>query len=98
MSIQTKINGKVVTETPNQTVAKIKEVSIGELVDAIETVVNASKVMGAGVISNILTTKLYSSHDAEYLETLVKAGEYAKHALQKDIWLEARKDTIVSFK
>jgi len=47
--ITTKINGVEVNEVPNQTEAKAtaqsKEVSIGEVCDAIETIVYASKVM-----------------------------------------------------
>ena len=83
--ITTKINGVTVTETPNQTVAKTKEVNIGEVCDAIQVIVNASKVMGAKSLGRIVTDELYGSHDAAYIAMLEIAGERAK-TLQQDAW------------
>lgn len=98
--ITTKINGVEVNEVPNQTEAKAtaqsKEVSIGEVCDAIETIVYASKVMGAQAFAEIITSKLYSSHEETYIKMLELAGERAK-SIQQDAWQEANKDRIVSF-
>lgn len=93
--ITTKINGVEVNEVPNQTEAKKKEVSIGEVCNAIETIVYASKVMGAQAFASIITDKLYSSHEETYVKMLELAGERAK-SIQQDAWQEANKDRIVS--
>ena len=93
--ITTKINGVEVNEVPNQTEAKKKEVSIGDVCDAIETIVYASKVMGAQAFASIITDKLYSSHEETYIKMLELAGERAK-SIQRMRWLEANKDRIVS--
>ena len=96
MSITTKINGVEVNEVPNQTEAKVKDVSIGEVVTAMETIINASKVMGAQTFARIMTDKLYSSHEESFIKMLELAGERAK-SIQQDAWQEANKDRIVSF-
>lgn len=91
--IVSKINGVVVNEVPNQTEAKKKEVSVGEVCNAIETIINASKVMGAQAFANIITDKLYSSHEAVFIKMLELAGERAK-SIQQDQYMEANKDSI----
>jgi hypothetical protein len=73
---------------------EIKSVSIGETLDAIETIVNAAKVMGPHTLSRIITNKLYASHDSKYIEMLAVAGEAAKQ-IQQDAWYEANKDQFV---
>lgn len=93
--ITTKINGVEVNEVPNQTEAKKKEVSIGEVCNAIETIVYASKVMGAQAFASIITDKLYSSHEETYVKMLELAGERAK-SIQQDQYMAANKDNIVS--
>jgi hypothetical protein len=94
MSITTKING-VEGLTANQTEAKAKDVSIGEVVTAMETIINASKVMGAQAFARIMTDKLYSSHEESFIKMLELAGERAK-SIQQDQYMEANKDNIVS--
>ena len=69
MAITTKING-VQGLTANQTVAKTKAVSIGDVCDAIETIVNANMAMGAQSFARIITDKLYSSHDEAFIKML----------------------------
>lgn len=76
--ITTKVNGVEVTTAPNQTAAKPKDISIGEVCNAIETIVYASKVMGAQAFASIITDKLYSSHEETYVKMLELAGERAK--------------------
>tara|TARA_R110002167_G_scaffold364697_1_gene587116 strand:- start:2436 stop:2744 length:309 start_codon:yes stop_codon:yes gene_type:complete len=93
--ITTKINGVAVTTTPNQTVAKTSAVSIGEVCDAIQVIVNASKIMGAKSLGRIVTDELYGSHDAAYIAMLEIAGERAK-TLQQDAYAKANADSIVS--
>jgi hypothetical protein len=94
MAITTKING-VQGLTANQTVAKTKAVSIGDVCNAIETIVNANMAMGAQTFARIITDKLYSSHDEAFIKMLELAGERAK-TIQQDAWREANKDAIVS--
>ena len=93
MSITKKINGVEVNEVPNQTEAKKKVVSIGEVCSAIETIIYASKVMGSQAFANIITDKLYSSHDESFIKMLELAGERAK-SIQQDQYMEANKDSI----
>ena len=78
-----------------KTEAKMKTVTIGEVVTALETIVNASKVMGEMTLARIMTDKLYSSHDESFIKMLELAGERAK-SIQQDAWQEANKDRIVS--
>ena len=93
MSITTKINGVEVNEVPNQTEAKAKVVSIGEVCNAIETIIYASKVMGAQAFASIITDKFYSSHEEAFIKMLELAGERAK-SIQQDQYMEANKDSI----
>ena len=78
-----------------KTEAKMKTVTIGDVVTALETIVNASKVMGEMTLARIMTDKLYSSHDESFIKMLELAGERAK-SIQQDAWQEANKDRIVS--
>ena len=50
-------------------------VTIGDVTDAIEVLVKASKVIPN--LGNILTDRLYSSHDDAYLKMLNRAGSNA---------------------
>jgi len=93
--ITTKVNGVEVTTAPNQTAAKTSAVTIGEVCDAIQVIVNASKVMGAKSLGRIVTDELYGSHDAAYIAMLEIAGERAK-TLQQDAYAKANADSIVS--
>ena len=91
--IVSKINGVEVNEVPNQTEAKKKVVSIGEVCSAIETIIYASKVMGSQAFANIITDKFYSSHEETFIKMLELAGERAK-SIQQDQYMEANKDSI----
>lgn len=51
---------------------KDSSVTIGEVVDAIEVLVRASKVIPN--LGNILTDRTYGSHDADFLKMLEQAG------------------------
>jgi hypothetical protein len=93
--ITTKVNGVEVTTAPNQTAAKTSAVTIGEVCDAIQVIVNASKVMGAKSLGRIVTDELYGSHDAAYIAMLEIAGERAK-TLQQDAYAEKFEDSIFS--
>jgi len=93
--ITTKVNGVAVTTTPNQTVAKTSAVSIGDVCDAIQVIVNASKIMGAKSLGRIVTDELYGSHDAAYIAMLEIAGERAK-TLQQDAYAKKFEDSIFS--
>ena len=93
--ITTKVNGVEVTTAPNQTAAKTSAVTIGEVCDAIQVIVNASKVMGAKSLGRIVTDELYGSLDAAYIAMLEIAGERAK-TLQQDAYAKANADSIVS--
>jgi hypothetical protein len=70
-------------------------VTIGDVCDAIQTIVNASKVMGAKSLGRIVTDELYGSHDAAYIAMLEIAGERAK-TLQQDAWQKENAHRIVS--
>ena len=70
-------------------------VTIGDVCDAIQVIVNASKVMGAKNLARILTYELYGSHDAAYIAMLEIAGERAK-TLQQDAYMAANVDSIVA--
>jgi hypothetical protein len=70
-------------------------VTIGEVCDAIQVIVNASKVMGANSLGRIVTDELYGSHDAAYIAMLEIAGERAK-SLQQDTWQKENAHRIVS--
>lgn len=59
--------------------------TIGEIIDALETIIATSKLVGAQRFSTIITDKLYSDHDETYIEMLELAGERAK-TIQQDIW------------
>jgi hypothetical protein len=72
-----------------------KTVSIGETIKAIETIVNASKVMGPHTLSRIITNKLYASHDSKYIEMLAVSGEVARQ-IQQDAWHVENADKIVN--
>ena len=80
----------------NTTNNKMNTVTIGEVVTALETIVNASKVMGELTLARIMTDKLYASHDETFIKMLELAGDRAK-SIQQDAWYEANKDRIVSF-
>lgn len=71
-------------------------VTIGDVCDAIQTIVNASKVMGAESLGRIVTDELYGSHDAAYIAMLEIAGERAK-SLQQDAWQKENADRITTF-
>ena len=70
-------------------------VTIGDVCNAIEVIVNASKVMGAKSLGRIVTDELYGSHDAAYIAMLEIAGERAK-TLQQDAWQKENAHRIVS--
>ena len=70
-------------------------VTIGDVCDAIQVIVNASKVMGAKSLGRIVTDELYGSHDAAYIAMLEIAGERAK-TLQQDAYMAANVASIVS--
>jgi len=69
--------------------------SIGEIIDALETIIATSKLVGAQRFSAIITDKLYSDHDETYIEMLELAGERAK-TIQQDIWQKKNAHRIVS--
>ena len=71
-------------------------VTIGDVCDAIQVLVNASKVMGAKSLGRIVTDELYGSHDAAYIAMLEIAGERAK-SLQQDAWQKENADRITTF-
>jgi hypothetical protein len=70
-------------------------VTIGDVCDAIQVIVNASKIMGAKSLGRIVTDELYGSHDAAYIAMLEIAGERAK-TLQQDAWQKENAHRIVS--
>jgi len=70
-------------------------VTIGDVCNAIEVIVNASKVMGAKSLGRIVTDELYGSHDAAHIAMLEIAGERAK-TLQQDAWQKENAHRIVS--
>ena len=70
-------------------------VTIGDVCNAIEVIVNASKIMGAKSLGRIVTDELYGSHDAAYIAMLEIAGERAK-TLQQDAWQKENAHRIVS--
>ena len=74
---------------------KTTSVTIGDVCNAIEVIVNASKVMGAKSLGRIVTDELYGSHDAAYIAMLEIAGERAK-TLQQDAWQKENAHRIVS--
>jgi len=70
-------------------------VTIGDVCDAIQVIVNASKFMGAESLGRIVTDELYGSHDAAYVAMLEIAGERAK-SLQQDAWQKENAHNLVS--
>ena len=78
-----------------KTEAKMKTVTIGEVVTALETIVNASKVMGEMTLARIMTDELYTSHDESFIKMLELAGDRAK-SIQQDAYMKKFEDSIVS--
>jgi single-stranded DNA-specific DHH superfamily exonuclease len=73
----------------------LSSLTLGEIVDAIDSIIVASKLLGAQKLSEILTAKSVASHDETYIKALELAGERAK-TIQQDQWQEANKHRISS--
>ena len=78
-----------------KTEAKMKTVTIGEVCNAIETIVYASKVMGEMTLARIMTDEFYTLHDESFIKMLELAGDRAK-SIQQDAYMKKFEDSIVS--